>query len=603
MIYSYGDSWRFNLLENYWEQLKPPSFTPSARSGHACAPILGDTFFVFGGINANGYLGDLLIYNIISNEWKEITTSTLPPPRTNACMQFVYPYLIIYGGENGSGLLNDFWLFNYQYSSFEQIPNNRVPAISEHQCIFTSSYEIYIFGGKVSTFEINQYIYITVDLTNWYVIDSPQALQICNAGTIILQSTFAIIGGSQLDNALSAITLYVTSWGIGFTLDNLPVTVTSHAIAHAGKSIYVFGGTLTQGSTFLSDVGTSNFYNVTIEYFDCSLGYAGENCTICEPGTYSAELNSSSCTLCVPGTYSNTYGMGHLSQCTPCPYGTFSDINGSNMCYDCNIPADCPIGSVAPSYSPTIPSFSQRQPQPYDNGLTQANSAISTFQFIILAVIVFAWCMYFFLMKSAFFQKIDIFADKHQRKYYEEPYKTSLGGFMTLIFLVAASIFIVSPTILYNMANIVETKTLVPVFTLENQIFYSAKSFISIRLFNYGGSCGDVNDTCQGHLDVTMSGVYSDSTYSECYNLENSCVIYLYGINCTYSPTSYISVTLWGYLVYATALQIEFGVYSSIPDSNVSSVQFYVTPPQGKVFNGLNPTVFQLTAFPSVSYI
>ena len=581
--------------------MEPSSVMPSARSGHASAQGLGDTFFVFGGINDSGYLGDLFMYNLVSNQWIEINTNVLPPGRTNACMQFMYPILIIYGGENGSGYLNDLWLLDYQYSYFTELSNeNKVPAMTEHQCLLDAEYNLYIFGGRVSPFQQNDQIYVNVASEYWFSIPSPIALQLSSAGTRVFNSTFAIIGGNQIDSALSAITLYIISVGIGVTIDYLPVTVTSHAIAHAGRSIYVFGGTLTMGNSFFDEVGTSNFYNVTNEYFDCSIGYAGDNCTICLPGTYGSILNSKACTPCPPGTYSSSYGVAYYSQCTPCAHGTFADLWGSTMCKDCDNPADCHVGSTAPVYTPPILPFAEIQPLAYDDRKTQANAAILNLEFAILAVLVLTCIVYFFLKKFGIFQTFDIFAERHVRKYYEDPFKTVLGGVMTLIFALAALIFIGSPIILYSMANIVETKTLVPVFTLDNQEFTAAEGFMSMKMYNYGGRCGDVNNNCLGYMDIYTAGLTADTFEKNCYTEVDSCVIKISCTNCTMDPVSLISLTVFDYLVYTTGIQVQFGFSSSIPDSNLSAIELYVASPQGQVFNGLNPTVFKLSLFPSV---
>ena len=455
----------------------------------------------------------------------------------------------------------------------------------------------------MSSYELNPYLYIFHELEVWAApVLLSSAMQRSSAGMVVIEEAVVLIGGNQVNKALSDLILYLNSENMAVSLGHLPVAVTGHAVAHAGRNIYVFGGSQTMGSNYLLNVGTSNFYNLTINSTGCSIGSFGEACTMCGPGSYNSNLNGNACDLCIPGTYSNSYGLSYLSQCTPCPYGTFADTAGSTYCKDCDIPNDCPVGSTAAYYSQYIEASSQIQPLAYDSGSSQANYIISTVLYFMLAVIAAAWCLYFALINYNFFRRVDIFSEQHERKYYEEPFRTSLGGVMTLVFLIVASIFIVSPSILYIMANIVETKTLVPVFTLDNQQFYTPVGLIKIQLFNYAGECGDVNLNCIGHITAVAKGVNTPSGYNRCYTLENSCVLAIYCIDCNFEPTSLISITVWDYLVYATAIQIEMGTFSSIPDSNVSSIILYVSAPQGQVFNGLNPTQFSITLFPSVKY-
>ena len=324
---------------------------------------------------------------------------------------------------------------------------------------------------------------------------------------------------------------------------------------------------------------------------------------MCEPGSYSSSFNSETCDLCVAGTYSNSYGMGFLSQCTPCAYGTYADQPGSTFCKDCVNPADCSVGSTMPRNKQANDPFSQIQPLAYDNGGAKADSATASFQFALLAALVFTWVMYFIMQQAEFFKYFDIFSQRHERKYYEDPYKTPFGGFVTIVFVLAALLFIISPIILYSMANIVETKTLVPVFTLENRIFYASFMYTRIKMYNYGGECGDAENRCLGHIDLAYLGSTSVANEILCYSEENSCVTYLSCSNCTVEEYSEFSITVWGYLAYSTDIAVEVGIYSSIPDSNLSLVKYYLSAPQGQVFNGLNPTILPLSMIPSVIFI
>ena len=542
------------------------------------------------------------MYNLVSNEWIEITTSPMPPARMNACMDFTYPILQILGGENGNGYLSDFWSFNLEYNSFEQLESGSMPALTEHVCVLDSDYVFYTFGGRTSELSLNTNLYYYH--VGWGdPVPLPYPLYISSAGLIFLEGFFAIIGGNQIDVALSNVTLYETATGIGYNMENLPVAVTSHAIAQAGKNIYVFGGSLSMGSSYQKEVGTSNFYLVNNDYFQCSKGFYSSSCTPCPPGSYSVALDSTSCELCPAGTYGSRYGLSYLSQCTPCSYGTFADQTGSTYCKDYHTPSECPIGSTAPIHRDSIQAFTEIQPSPYDDHTSVAANYISNFQIAVYVALILTGVLYGALLHTRAFRYIDLFKNEHEVERGQDPERTAIGGVATMIFLIASSIFIVSPSILYFIANITETKTLVPVFTLDNQIFTAELLFLNITLYNYGGNCGNSEGVCYNHVDAKSTGFSSQASHISCTRLENACLVSLQCYGCYVSTSGYATVTFNDYLVYATGIKIEVGSTSSIPDSNSSYVQFYLDPGQDKVFNGLQSSVVYVAMYPSVESI
>ena len=540
------------------------------------------------------------MYNLISNTWIEIKPEIQPPARKNACMSFIYPYLLIYGGENSNGYLNDFWKFDLEYNYFAELQNDLVPALTEHVCGFDPTYGFYVFGGRTDGYVLNNLLYLFAGV--WLgPFPLPSSLYISKTGLILLDDIFVVIGGNQIDVSLSNITLFVTDTGVGYNLDNLPVSVTAHAVTQAGRNIYVFGGTLSMGSRYQTEVGTSNMYVVNSEYFKCSLGFYGASCLPCVPGSYSEGLGSDTCKLCPAGTYSDRYGLGFLSQCTPCASGTFSDRPGATYCKYCSNPNDCPVGSTGPRVVDTIETFSETQPLPYNDKNGIAAEYISEFQIAVYAVIVATALLYVILLKSGGFKYIDFFKNQHEFEQGQDPEGTSFGGAVTVMFFVASSFFIVSPSILYFIANITETKTLIPSLTLDNQIFNADLFLINITLYNYGGECGDIYGNCLGHVDIYSKGFPKGNP--SCWEVADTCIVTLQCHNCSIDTSAYVKVTFWDFLVYATGIKIEVMSSSSIPDSNTSSIQFYLSPGQGKVFNGLSSSVITVSMYPSVHFM
>jgi DNA-binding beta-propeller fold protein YncE len=112
----------------------------------------------------------------------------------------------------------------------------------------------------------------------------------------------------------------------------------------------------------------TSYPNVGRFLFSCSSGYYGPllsltrsvvdksyswstspNCQPCPSGSYSifTQQGVTSCSLCPPGTYS----LGSTSSCTACPSGKYGNRAGltTSACSGvCQIPADCPDGTVYP---------------------------------------------------------------------------------------------------------------------------------------------------------------------------------------------------------------------------------------------------------------
>ena len=391
-----------------------------------------------------------------------------------------------------------------------------------------------------------------------------------------------------------------------FPIGNLLIPVSAHGGEHISNEIYIFGGSATIGNNIIEGLGTSLFYKVYHEAFYCSRGYYGQpggNCSICEPGYYSSSYNSDSCSPCRPGTYSTGYGLGDFYQCTPCEYGTYTDKYASTRCYLCDFISDCPIGSSSPSIFQATNQISSSQPKNYDTNSSKASMIIFNFQIGIGVVVGIATLLFLILKQKEFFKKFDLFKDLHPRKYWEDPFPTTYGGFASVLFIIVALIFIVSPLVLFNIANITETKTLEPSVLFQYQRFTVKYLKLNLTLYNYGGACV-VDGECATSMSLTSTGFHLvDASGPFCYSVTNGCSIVYICENCYMDPLTVFNITAVYYLIYASAIEIEFISSSSLPDFNTSSIKFIIVAPTGTVFNGPNPSVFYIDAIPSVFFI
>ena len=190
--------------------------------------------------------------------------------------------------------------------------------------------------------------------------------------------------------------------------------------------------------------------NLTFDELDCFLGFYGENCTICPPGTYSDTFNSEICSVCLPGTYAKDEGNWYDSNCLPCPYGTFTDKSQSSACYDCTLKDECKFKTIKRKYRSISQESISIQPEPYDENTDDVVYYNYLIGISVSSVIAFMCLLYLVNKGSRIFVLFDFYQDQHDRNYNEDPYPTSIGGLFSYIFLLLLVIFVTSPLISFS---------------------------------------------------------------------------------------------------------------------------------------------------------
>jgi hypothetical protein len=566
--------------------------------------VFGDTFLVFGGVNSQGYLNDFYIYNFMSNEWSQLDYSNSPSQRAGACMVLVVTDVFIYGGYNDNGSLNDFWEVSMYGPSFQQLftAGVKVPPLQSHICVFLSAYSgLAILSGESLNNQANPSVFLySIPYNSWYILSSNYSLAVAEAAIVNLNPHILLLGGRKYIEAKSDIYLITPTitWA-----GSLPFPMVGHAAQFAGRSVYIFGGLKTVGKAILKDRGTSTFIKITDEALGCSYGYAGVNCTICEPGSYSSDSNSAECAKCKPGTYSESYGQRYDFQCFPCPFQTYSSSNGSSMCLLCGSDDYCPIGSVAPTKRTSFPTVFGSQPGDFDTSIDIADSDNNILVVALISVLSVLLVGFFFFQWTGLFRKIDIYQQNHERQYFEEAFSTSWGGLFSVFFIVTAGFFIISPILYFSISNITETKSLVSSLTLGNQQFASKHGVLTITLFNFGGVCGDNTGSCDKKVSIILYGLaFSYNTGPFCFSAGSACIINFTCTDCNMPSAATMEIIIFDFLLYTSGIQVNFTVSSSIPDFNTSSVSLYLAADDDKVFNGPSPNYFYITMIPSVAF-
>ncbi|MGA7847282.1 MAG: kelch repeat-containing protein [Thermoplasmata archaeon] len=121
-----GDTWQWSGSPGHgqWKNLSL-KYAPSARANESMTyDAATNEIVLFGGQNANGYLGDTWVFNL-SGQWKDLNISG-PSPRASAAMVYDSAgnctagtrgcgafggYVVLFGGKGASGALGDTWEF------------------------------------------------------------------------------------------------------------------------------------------------------------------------------------------------------------------------------------------------------------------------------------------------------------------------------------------------------------------------------------------------------------------------------------------------------------------------------------------------------------
>ena len=594
------------MLTGTWEIIKPGPDAPIGRCGHKVAELYGDSFLVFGGKYQEIYFNDIFLYNFVSNTWTDLTGSREISPRIGSCLMLNYPLLYIHGGSNDKGLLSDLWSFNLISSEYNLIPSkSSSPGLFNHNCLLFSDY-ILVFSGSVENGSPNPFIYnYSISLELWQKSSKYPDTALSNSKLQIVGSKYYLIGGNKYFQPQADIFVLFdleNSFNIEY-LASLPQSVTFHDSVHIGRSIYIYGGAMMAGNSIIADKGSPVLYNLSFDELDCSQGFYSDDCLICPPGTYGEGIRSQSCLLCEPGTYSMDHGLRFKSQCFPCPYGTFTRDSGSLYCLDCEVQEECRFRTVQASKRKSFQDYVSVQPDIYDSKVNKAMLYDSITLYTVCVISLVILMSFLFLYSSRIFLFFDIFKDKHQREWNEEPVATAQGGLYSSIFLLFALYFIISPLIFFSIANISEYRTLVPSFTLDHEEYTAESCILKVKYYDYGGVCADDSGKCLVMADGSISGVeYSEILGPFCKLYENrACEVTYKFEKASFKQQGSFNLSSSEQSLYATGIEVYMQISSSIPSPhNESSIQFYIESGTNKVFNGITPNEFYINLIPSV---
>ncbi|XP_061198582.1 multiple epidermal growth factor-like domains protein 8, partial [Neopsephotus bourkii] len=139
-----------------WYPVSPahPSFRPRTAAAGAFLPHTG-ALYVFGGLDLNSVLGDLVVYNLSTNQWQQLNLSLQPPPRHSHAAARWRQSLVLMGGElAGGALANDVWSLEPEGRGWRELrplpggdPAHTPPGLAAHAVAVVDDW-LYVFGGR-----------------------------------------------------------------------------------------------------------------------------------------------------------------------------------------------------------------------------------------------------------------------------------------------------------------------------------------------------------------------------------------------------------------------------------------------------------------------
>ena len=178
--------------------------------------------------------------------------------------------------------------------------------------------------------------------------------------------------------------------------------------------------------------------------------------------------------------------------------------------------------------------------------------------------------------------------------------KTVCGGLFSIVFIILAIWVITESFVIYFEENIQKTVSLVPFVLLENENPEIKSDFnITVKLYNFGSSCL-VADACSPnivHRSLNVNGRLQKTCYYEEYKV---CSINFFCKDCEIQTAASIEIEVSDLFTHASAIELNMNSGASNPNK-VSTIIQRILSDYPKVFLGYQPTVFSVSAIPSVT--
>ena len=274
----YNDMWEYEIGTASLITISQYGSIPAAHSRHTYTQ--GDALVIWGGEGSSGILGDLFIYNTLTNYWTALTSTAAPGAAIEACVVMDMPQLYIFGGLSYLGCLGQLWLYDLAENSFVMLDENE-PQQTYTYCQLVAD-ALYVMSGESDGQKPSDAInYFNLTSRVWedtlYVDSSYPAAQ---SVQVILGTSAIKIAGEAWDiDPVNLVSVFTS--GKTIAVGSITEFMYLSGYVHYNTSLYSFGGSITGQSLRLSV--PSNFF-IQIDLHDVCRGRA---CTVlCSPALF-----------------------------------------------------------------------------------------------------------------------------------------------------------------------------------------------------------------------------------------------------------------------------------------------------------------------------
>ena len=609
-----NDMWIFSIPGASWSIADAIGAIPSARSDFA-SDSEGEAIVVWGGRDNTGLLNDMFIFNALTLQWTQVisTSRTQPGPAAGACLVLHMPSVYIYGGITNFGFSGAIWVYDLGSNTYTHLSEDTQLAYASCQILEDYFYVMfgYTHGEKpvslVRKFNLVSYV--------WETFYSPSASSTDVATSqgiqLLINSTVLRIAGQAwgFDPHTQVV---VFAGNASYRVGAIAEASYSQGSAYYNTSLYIFGGASSISSLLRVDVAHNRLFTINVQEICqggtcealCSEGtyLTPYGCEMCRPGYFAEDIANSQCSACSPGTYNANTGATSKRECSPCPQGYYNSEEGAARCLQCEYGHLCPIGSVHSGNTFFNTLQSSVQPQLYSPDYV----GVSLSMILVYFGLAYVAGMLVMLSSRSLRGKLesfDIFQVelKVNDRGKIESTSTALGGVSSLIFLFLALSLLASTLFTYEVNNISETKSLVPLVALQDQVadFVADILTVNISILRYGDTC-TANGACSPSLLILISNIRSGESSWVCETAsDNSCNIYFAFNRCIIDTGAMISVMLNQQLSYASGINVNVTSDSSIL-GQPSSILSMLTSDSNHIFLGTSESVFYFAMTPSL---
>lgn len=622
----FNDMWTFNIETEIWSQEKLIGDLPTPRSGYASCSV-GDRIYYFGGEGDSQLYRDFYIFDTQSNSFTELDDIDWPTARKNACMLCNFPVFGIFGGVTVNGYQNDMYYINTRDNTINQISNNdpQGPEPRSHMKCFSSprieggktkmEYQV-VLGESFGETPQDSVFNFNPATSTWNKIADIDGKS--QAAVIKIDDRLLIAGGErwglEWENYVSMLDIACESCG-EVKLGELTRPIYNGAYFYVKSTLFMHGGGNSIGKKFRPLVPSSKFMRLEMNEncestgcdWSCSPGtyYINGICVLCEEGSYNEQYGQPTCKKCPAGTASNSRGNSSSRQCYPCTEGYYSASEGSRLCYACPYGYNCFIGATTPTLRFNKASeILSEQPENYTTDISKAADINRQIQ-IAIGLLGFVFIVTYLVLddKRRYLAHLDLYTKQHNHFVDEVMFVRAkpIGGLFSLLFLLVAVMLILISLVIFSIANIEESKALVPLVTLEKDFEeFIGEVKVTLKFESYKGACGDEDEgKCPSEILIDSQYIVG-SISTSCSKADDVCTLLWKCDSCQITTGARINYEMQDIDGFSDRIVANVTSFSSIP-GEYSSIDQSIASTYNSVFRGPDESEFYFEMTPSVS--